>query len=161
MSRPTPASVRNKMPNFMRTSSGAVGWANRSVPTRTGGQKSEIRTQNRKSERMFSDLRHLISRSRGGHGACSIRLLAADLFLEKFHTPWNRGSMATKRPRGPFGIACVHSLSATCGASRLATAHALGGLKINAPLPEISHLLLELLSQALTSGGRNANNRLL
>jgi hypothetical protein len=82
------------------------------------------------------------------------------LFLEKFHTPWKRGSTDTNRPLGPFGIAWVHSFSATCGASRLATAHALGGLKIRAPLPEISHLLLDVLSQALTSGGRNFASRL-
>jgi hypothetical protein len=48
--------------------------------------------------------------------------------------------------------------SAICGASRLATAQALGGFMISAPLPEISHLLLEASSQAATSGGRNAIN---
>src|SRR5947208_2749271 len=46
--------------------------------------------------------------------------------------------------------------SATCGASRLATAQALGGLKINAPLPEISHLLFEESSHAWASGGQAA-----
>src|SRR4051812_29648229 len=55
---------------------------------------------------------------------------------------------------------CVQSCSATLGASRFATAQALGGLKIKAPLPETSHLLLEALSQAWTSGGRNAESRL-
>src|SRR5262249_42971277 len=73
--------------------------------------------------------------------------------------PWKRGSTDTNRPLAPFGMACVHSFSATCGASRLATAQALGGLKIKAPLPATSHLLLEALSQALTSGGRNAESR--
>ena len=49
----------------------------------------------------------------------------------------------------------VQSCSAICGASRLATAHELGGFMISAPLPAISHLLLEVLSQAGASGGRN------
>ena len=73
--------------------------------------------------------------------------------------PWKRGKTETNLPWGPFGMACVQSLSATCGASRLATAQALGGLKIKVPLPATSHLLLEALSQALTSGGKNADRR--
>src|SRR5438552_18985441 len=48
---------------------------------------------------------------------------------------------------------CVHNCSATCGASRLATAQALGGFMINAPLPEIRYLLLDALSHAGASGG--------
>src|SRR5262247_314134 len=71
-----------------------------------------------------------------------MRLLAADLFLEKFHSPWKRGSVETKRPLGPFGMAGVHSCSATFGVSRLATAHALGGLKIKAPLPETRNFVV-------------------
>ena len=74
--------------------------------------------------------------------------------------PWKRGRTDTNRPLGPLGMPCVQSFSATCGASRLATAQALGGLKIKAPLPETSHLLLEALSQAPTSGGRNSPSRL-
>jgi hypothetical protein len=46
----------------------------------------------------------------------------------------------------------VHNFSATFGASRLATAQALGRFMISAPLPEID-LLLEALSQAGASGG--------
>src|SRR5262249_28548895 len=80
-------------------------------------------------------------------------------FLEKFQMPWKRGSTDTKRPLAPLGMACVHSFSATCGASRLATAQALGGLKISAPLPDTSHLLLEALSQARRPGGRNCDRR--
>src|ERR1700741_3690228 len=48
---------------------------------------------------------------------------------------------------------CVHNCSATCGASRLATAHALGGFMISEPLPAIRYLLLEALSHAGASGG--------
>src|SRR5262249_61733586 len=59
------------------------------------------------------------------------------------------------RPFGPDGMPWVHSWSATCGASRFATAQAEGGFIISAPLPEISHLLLLASSQAKTSGGRN------
>src|SRR5258707_12500944 len=73
--------------------------------------------------------------------------------------PWKRGRTDTNLPLGPLGMPCVQSFSATCGASRLATAHALGGVKIKAPLPETSHLLLEALSHALTSGGRKAASR--
>ena len=48
---------------------------------------------------------------------------------------------------------CVQNCSATCGASRLATAQALGGFMISEPLPETRYLLLEALSQAGASGG--------
>ena len=48
---------------------------------------------------------------------------------------------------------CVQNCSATCGASRLATAQALGGFMISEPLPAIRYLLLEALSQAGASGG--------
>jgi hypothetical protein len=40
----------------------------------------------------------------------------------------------------------------------LATAQALGGFRINAPLPEINHLLFEASSQAATPGGRNGGD---
>src|SRR5215475_15469650 len=72
--------------------------------------------------------------------------------------PWKRGSTDTKRPLAPLGMACVQHFSATCGASRLATAQALGGLKISAPLPEISHLLLEASSHAVASLGQKAKS---
>ena len=61
-----------------------------------------------------------------------------------------------KRPVGPFGKPCVQHFSATWGASRLATAQALGGLKISAPLPEISHLLFDASSHDGASGGQKA-----
>src|SRR5262247_390622 len=67
-----------------------------------------------------------------------------------------RGSIGLKRPAGPFGKPCVQHFSATCGASRLATAQALGGLKISDPLPEISHLLFDASSQDGASGGTTA-----
>src|SRR5258707_15167343 len=54
---------------------------------------------------------------------------------------------------------CVQHCSATCGASRLATAQALGGFMISAPRPETSHLLLEESSQAGASGGKNLGTR--
>ena len=52
----------------------------------------------------------------------------------------------------------VHSCSATFGASRLATAQALGGFMISAPLPEIRYLLFEALSQAGASGGSHCDS---
>src|SRR5713101_335075 len=61
----------------------------------------------------------------------------------------------SKRPLGPFGAWNVHNCSATCGASRTATAQAPGGFIIKAPWPEISHLLLAALSQANTLVGRD------
>src|SRR6516164_11736152 len=48
---------------------------------------------------------------------------------------------------------CVHNCSATCGASRLATAQALGGFMISEPLPAIRYLLFDALSHAGASGG--------
>ncbi len=65
-----------------------------------------------------------------------------------------------KRPLGPDGMPCVHSCSAILGASRLATAQALGGFMISAPLPDTSHLLLEASSQDGESGGKNWASRL-
>ncbi len=58
------------------------------------------------------------------------------------------------RPFGPLGKPPNQHFSATCGASRLPTAQALGGLKISAPLPESSHLLFDASSQACASGGQ-------
>src|SRR6186997_3291423 len=86
---------------------------------------------------------------------CTIRLFAASLFLEKFHKLQKNGANGANRPFGPAGKPCVQHRSATCGASRLATAQALGGFMISAPLPEISHLLFELSSHAGASGGSN------
>jgi len=90
---------------------------------------------------------------------CTSRLLAASLFLLKFQTPQKKGRHGAKRPFGPEGMPCVHNCSAICGASRLATAQALGGFKISAPRPEMSHLLLEVLSHAGASGGKNRASR--
>ena len=81
--------------------------------------------------------------------------MAAGLFLPKFQMPQKYGRNGAKRPFGPDGMPCVQHCSATCGASRLATAQALGGFMISAPLPETSYLLFEALSQAGASGGRN------
>src|SRR5271166_3973274 len=66
--------------------------------------------------------------------------------------------VGSNRPLGPLGDGKVQSCSAICGASRLATAQALGGFMIKAPLPEISHLLLPASSQAKTSGGRTGTS---
>src|SRR5436190_7926085 len=86
---------------------------------------------------------------------CSSRLFAACLFLPKAQMPQKYGRKGANRPFGPDGMPWVHNCSATCGASRLATAQELGGFMISAPLPEIRYLLLEALSQAGASGGRN------
>ena len=86
--------------------------------------------------------------------------MAADLFLQKFQMPQKYGRNGAKRPFGPAGKPCVQHCSATCGASRLATAQALGGFMISAPLPETSHLLFEASSQAGASGGRNGGKLL-
>src|SRR5882757_10812935 len=87
---------------------------------------------------------------------CISRLLAADWFLLKFQVPQKNGTKGAKRPFGPAGKPWVQHCSATCGASRLATAQALGGFMIRAPRPETSHLLLDASSHAGASGGRNA-----
>src|SRR6516225_11127151 len=84
---------------------------------------------------------------------CTSRLLAAALLLLNDHSPQKNGWKGTNRPFGPAGMPCVHSCSATCGASRLATAQALGGFMISAPLPAIRYLLLDALSHAGASGG--------
>src|SRR6266545_8136045 len=90
-----------------------------------------------------------------GCDRCASRLLAAALFLLKVQIPQKKGRHGAKRPFGPFGKPWVQHCSATCGASRLATAQALGGFMIMAPLPETSQRLLEASSQDPTSGGRN------
>src|SRR3954463_1576414 len=84
------------------------------------------------------------------------RLLAADWFLLKFQVPQKNGTNGAKRPFGPAGKPCVQHCSATCGASRLATAQALGGFMISEACPETRNLLFEASSHAATSGGRNA-----
>ena len=81
--------------------------------------------------------------------------MAAAWFLQKFQIPQKNGTNGAKRPFGPGGEACVQHCSATCGASRLATAQALGGFMISEPCPEIRHLLFEASSHDGTSGGRN------
>src|ERR1700704_1500612 len=83
------------------------------------------------------------------------RLFAAGTLAENFQMPQKPKLVASKRPSGPFGDGNVHSCSAIFGASRTATAQAPGGFMINAPCPEISHLLLPALSQANTLGGKN------
>src|SRR5579872_6558882 len=84
------------------------------------------------------------------------KLLAASLFLLKLHRPQKYGRNGANRPFGPAGKPCVQHCSATCGASRLATAQALGGFKIIALFPAIRILLLEESSHEGASGGRNA-----
>src|SRR5689334_22337062 len=72
--------------------------------------------------------------------------------------PQKYGMKGWTRPFGPRGDGKVQSCSATFGASRLATAHALGGFMMSAPLPAINHLLFEASSHANTSGGRNGTS---
>src|SRR5262249_805544 len=69
--------------------------------------------------------------------------------------PQKYGMNGANRPFGPDAKPCVHNCSATLGASRLATAQALGGFMIIAPRPAISHLLLEASSHAGASGRNN------
>src|ERR1043165_4802053 len=83
------------------------------------------------------------------------RLFAAGMFFEKFQVPQKYGRNGATRPFGPAGKPCVQHCSATCGASRLATAQALGGFMISAPRPETSHLLFDASSHAGASGGKN------
>src|SRR5258708_39684613 len=87
-----------------------------------------------------------------GCDRCTSRLLAAALFLLKFQMPQKNGRHGAKRPLGPAGMPWVQHCSATCGASRFATAQALGGFKINVPRPEITPLLLEALVPGGASG---------
>src|SRR5262245_43647319 len=95
----------------------------------------------------------------GAWERCISRLLAADLFLPNDQMPQKYGMQGVKRPLGPAGMPCVHNCSATCGASRLATAQALGGLRISALLPETRILLLEASSHAGASGGKKRASR--
>src|SRR5215470_5400797 len=90
-----------------------------------------------------------------GEDKCLSRLLAADWFLLKFQVPQKNGRNGPGRPLGPAGKPCVQQFSATCGASRLATAQADGGFMINEAWPETRNLLFEASSHAATSGGRN------
>src|SRR5213080_4748790 len=82
------------------------------------------------------------------------RLFAAALFFENFQVPQKNGTVASKRPFGPFGEGKCQTCSATFGASRTATAQADGGLKISAASPEMRNLLFEESSQAKASFGR-------
>src|SRR5690349_21642607 len=75
------------------------------------------------------------------------------MFFEKPQTPQKNGTVESNRPFGPFGVGKVQSCSATCGASRTATAQAEGGFMISAAWPEISALLFEASSQAKTCDG--------
>jgi hypothetical protein len=79
----------------------------------------------------------------------------ADWFLLKFQVPQKNGRKGPKRPSARPGSRCVQHCSATCGASRLATAQADGGFMISEAWPETRNLLFEASSQAATSGGRN------
>src|SRR5271157_5812070 len=81
--------------------------------------------------------------------------LAALVALEKFQMPQNYGRCGSMRPFGPRGFEKVQQSSATCGASRLATAQAEGGFQIKALLPEMSARLFEASSQLTASGGMN------
>src|SRR6266436_2110470 len=89
---------------------------------------------------------------------CFKRNFAAALLAENPQIAQKFGLPGSNRPLGPLGEGWVQHCSATLGASRTATAQALGGFMINAPFPEISHLLFEESSQAKTSGGRNGTS---
>ena len=66
---------------------------------------------------------------------------------------------ARNRPAGPRGTSQCQTCLATSGLSRLATAHALGGLKIAPPSPEMSQRLLLASSHAYTLSGMNSARR--
>ena len=66
---------------------------------------------------------------------------------------------ARKRPAGPRGTSQCHRCRATSGLSRLATAHALGGLKMALPVPEMSQRLLLASSHAYTLSGMTVASR--
>src|SRR5215472_18069592 len=85
----------------------------------------------------------------------SMKSFAAPLFCANDQTPQKYGRCGTMRPFGPSGLGNVQQSSATCGASRLATAQADGGFQISAALPEISARLFEASSQLTASGGMN------
>src|SRR4051812_50154499 len=89
-----------------------------------------------------------------GCDRCTSRLFAASLFLEKLQMFQKYGRNGANRPFGPAGKPWVQHCSATCGASRLATAQALGGVIIIAPLPHTSPFLLEASVQAPPPRGR-------
>src|SRR6202166_992895 len=89
----------------------------------------------------------------------SRRSLAALVALEKFQMPQKYGRWGTMRPFGPRGLENVQQSSATCGASRLATAQAEGGFQISALLPEIKARLLEASSYWTVSAGMNGISR--
>src|SRR6266481_7295921 len=74
--------------------------------------------------------------------------------------PQKNGTAASNRPFGPLGVGKVQHFSSTWLASRTATAQALGGFMISAPLPEISLLLLLASSQANTSAGKTGTSLL-
>src|SRR5436189_206883 len=86
---------------------------------------------------------------------CGAGAPATGRFLLKFQIPQKNGTNGANRPFGPAGKPCVQHCSATCGASRLATAQADGGFMISEPCPEIRNLLFEASSHAATSEGRN------
>src|SRR5579872_5861388 len=86
----------------------------------------------------------------------SMNSAAAVLFWAKDHTPQKYGRCGTRRPFGPSGLGNVQQSSATCGASRLATAQADGGFQISAALPEIKARLFDASSQLTASGGMNS-----
>src|SRR3546814_36123 len=75
--------------------------------------------------------------------------------------PQKYGRNGANRPPGPFGMLCVQHCSAICGASRLATAQALGGFMIIEALPETRNLLFDASSQAATSFGSTLPRRFL
>src|SRR5262245_17647769 len=83
----------------------------------------------------------------------TIRLLAAGMFLPKFQALQKYGTNGAKRPLGPAAKPCVQDFSATCGASRLATAQADGGFMISEAWPDTRYLLFDASSHAGTSGG--------
>ena len=99
--------------------------------------------------------------------------LGALALRDEFEERLGRGLVAAERPdardvgqvgqeaarAGPAGIGTVQQFSATCGASRFATAQAEGGLKISAERPEISARLFDASSHAQTSFGRKRDSR--
>src|SRR3954462_15946498 len=74
--------------------------------------------------------------------------------------PQKNGRKGVNRPSAPAGKGAYQHFSATCGASRFATAQAEGGLNTSADLPEMSARLLEASSQAQISAGMCGDSRM-
>src|SRR5712692_360894 len=82
------------------------------------------------------------------------RSSAADLFCAHCQMPQKYGRCGTSRPILPLGFGKCQVSAAIAGASRLATAQALGGFQIRAAEPATKALLLDASSYEMVSRGK-------